>query len=183
MLLVCTGNVCRSPAAELLLRSALDAVGAAGVVVTSAGTRALVGEPVHPPMAQLLEDAGAPTGSFTARQLTAQDVRDADLVLALAREHRSAVVTLVPGALRRSLLLSEAAAAAAAAQHAGWPVGPGHTAAARLGSLPALASRHRAPDRAAAVDVPDPYRGPEEVYRASFQLVRDTVDQLVRALR
>mgnify|MGYP002738687724 CR=1 FL=1 len=47
ILTVCTGNVCRSPAAERLLEHTLNP----SVTVRSAGTRALVGEPIHPPMA------------------------------------------------------------------------------------------------------------------------------------
>ena len=180
VLLVCTGNVCRSPAAELLLRSALEALDAVDVTVTSAGTRALVGQPVHPPMARLLTDAGVPVGSFAARQLTAELVAEADLVLALAREHRSAVVTLVPGALRRTLLLGDAVTAATASRGAGWPA---PTPSARLRALPGLAPRHRSPAPGVVADVPDPYLGPETAYRAAFDVVDDAVGRLVAALR
>ena len=59
VLFVCTGNVCRSPAAERLLRRDLDEMaggfgGLSGVHISSAGTGALVGEPISPPMASLV---------------------------------------------------------------------------------------------------------------------------------
>ena len=53
ILVVCTGNVCRSPAAERLLASKLGST----VQVASAGTHALVGQPISEPMAALLRDS------------------------------------------------------------------------------------------------------------------------------
>src|SRR5690606_41368685 len=54
LLIVCTGNVCRSPAIERLFRSAFAE--GSGITVHSAGTGALVGEPIQGPMVQLLEE-------------------------------------------------------------------------------------------------------------------------------
>ena len=53
ILTVCTGNLCRSPAAERLLASKLGPT----VKVSSAGTHALVGQPISEPMAALLRDS------------------------------------------------------------------------------------------------------------------------------
>ena len=61
ILVVSTGNVCRSPAAERLLQQRLGPT----VTVESAGTFGLVGEPIAAPMAQLLAERGA------ARRLSA----------------------------------------------------------------------------------------------------------------
>jgi protein-tyrosine phosphatase len=81
VLVVCTGNVCRSPAAELLLR---DRLGAADVDVASAGVHALVGQPVDPPVAELLVERGVAPGGFRARQLDAAEAGAVDtLVTAL----------------------------------------------------------------------------------------------------
>ena len=92
-LFVCTGNICRSPAAERLLRRDLDRTvggiaGLSGVHVSSAGTGALVGEPITPPMAQLVAGAGGDVERFSARQLTASIVRGADLVITMTSAHR-----------------------------------------------------------------------------------------------
>ncbi|MGN6413390.1 arsenate reductase/protein-tyrosine-phosphatase family protein [Flexivirga sp.] len=63
VLVVCTGNVCRSPYVEFTLRHALDAV----LRIGSAGTDALVGEPVDPGCAELLAAKGVDTDDFAAR--------------------------------------------------------------------------------------------------------------------
>lgn len=180
VLTVCTGNVCRSPAAELLLSSRL---GGAGVRVTSAGTRALVGEPVHPPMAGLLRAAGVDPASFVARGLRPAELRSADLVLTMTRAHRSAVATLLPAAVRRTFLLVEAAHLAAAVAADGWPEDLPPTAAARLAALPGLAARYRRPGTGTELEVPDPYRGPVEEYRRSLAAVEAAVGELARAVR
>ncbi|MGY1649761.1 arsenate reductase/protein-tyrosine-phosphatase family protein [Geodermatophilus sp. SYSU D01119] len=178
VLVVCTGNVCRSPAGELLLAAGLLGT---GVTVASAGTRALAGEPVHPPMARLLAGAGLDPSPFTARQLQAAEVRSADLVLVMARDHRAAVATTVPAAVRRVLLLTDAAAVAAAVASAGWP-GASADPGERLAALPALAARSRATGGAGGADVPDPYRRAEERYAESFGVVAGAVDTLVGAV-
>ena len=76
VLAVCTGNICRSPAVERLLAAELgvDTLATADatseVVVASAGVGAVVGAPVPPQMASLVERAGASVAGFAARQLT-----------------------------------------------------------------------------------------------------------------
>lgn len=105
VLAVCTGNICRSPAVERLLQHGLRPD--AGIVVGSAGTRAAAGMGIAAPMARLLVERGVDPAGFASRRLTPDLVRTADLVLALTREHRSAVVAMVPGALRRTVTLRE----------------------------------------------------------------------------
>ena len=95
ILTVCSGNICRSPLAEQLLRAGL--AGIDGVSVGSAGTVALVGEGMTPEAQGLSVRFGAAdAAAHVARLLDEQAIRDADLVLGLAREHRRAVVELVP---------------------------------------------------------------------------------------
>lgn len=65
VLCVCTGNICRSPAAERLLAVALGPT----VTVASAGTYAMKGDPISPPMDTFVEQAGGSAASFAARQL------------------------------------------------------------------------------------------------------------------
>ena len=112
VLTVCTGNICRSPAAERLLAARLGA--GSGVAVSSAGVGAVVGAPIPPPMAALLSGAGVSPDGFAARQLTAAMLRDSDLVLVLTRGHRARVVDVYPGAVRRTFTLRELARLAAA---------------------------------------------------------------------
>jgi protein-tyrosine-phosphatase len=128
ILVVCVGNLCRSPLAERLIRARLDAaLGSAAdrFTVGSAGTEAAVGEPMAPRAAEVARDLGADPDGCTARQLTAELVADADLVLAAGREQRAEVVRLHPPAHRYAFTLLEFARLVAApnpaAGHPGAP--------------------------------------------------------------
>lgn len=117
ILTVCSGNICRSPLAEQLLRAGL--AGVEGVRVSSAGTIAMVGKGMPAEALALSTRLGVSDApAHLARQLDAQHIRDADLVLGLSREHRRAVVEIVPAATRRTFTLREFAhLAAAVADH------------------------------------------------------------------
>jgi protein-tyrosine phosphatase len=111
ILIVCTGNICRSPFAERLLssrlRERLGTEAASRFEVSSAGTWGLVGEPMQPEAASALVAHGGDPSGFVARELTAALVTDADLVLGATREHRAAAVTFDPRASSRTLTLRE----------------------------------------------------------------------------
>ena len=106
ILVVCTGNVCRSPYIERRLRRELAGT---GIEVASAGTGALVGRDMDASSRALLEHAGVDASGFIARALTPELVTGADLVVAAAREHRGAAARLAPSALRRTLTLTDLA--------------------------------------------------------------------------
>ncbi len=106
ILLVCTGNICRSPLAEQLLRARLEEAGIAAHV-DSAGTRAMVASPMTPEAAALSLAHGAHSTDHSARQLTEQLVNEADLVLTATRDHRREVVTLLPRATRYTFTLNQ----------------------------------------------------------------------------
>jgi protein-tyrosine phosphatase len=182
VLVVCTGNVCRSPAAEILLRAALGA--RSGVAVGSAGTRALVGRPVEPSMARLLTAAGAEPAGFAARQLTAADVASADLVLTAERAHRSAVVALHPRALRRTFTLLEFADLSVLASSRAGTEAAGPDASARLAWLVDTAPTLRPSRPAGALDdVPDPFGRDEACFAAAAEQVGSAVAALVGVVR
>jgi protein-tyrosine phosphatase len=173
VLFVCTGNVCRSPAAELLLRNALGP--AAGLQVTSAGLGALVGEPVAPPMARLLHERGVDPEGFQARQLDPAQARAAAVVLTMTVQQRAAVVLRVPATVRRTFTLTEFADLLGL-------VGPpsAGTPGERLAAQVAAAGRGRGLRAVSADDdVEDPYRRPDEVFTRVFARIADTVDRLV----
>lgn len=174
ILVVCTGNICRSPAIERLLSAGLAGT---GTVVTSAGTRAVVGHPVSAPMVPLLERAGGTADGFAARQLTAELVRGQDLVLTAARSHRGAVVELVPAAVRRTFTVRELARLLDAAG----PL-PGGTLAERVEAVPAAIAPVRGPSTAADDDVVDPIGRSDAVYQESFDQMLPAVAAIVRAL-
>ncbi|MGY1842288.1 arsenate reductase/protein-tyrosine-phosphatase family protein [Modestobacter sp. SYSU DS0875] len=181
VLVVCTGNVCRSPAAERLLATRLPA--GAGVTVTSAGTSALVGRAIDPPVAELLRLAGADPTGFAARQLQADQIRAADVVLVMERSHRAAVVGVEPTAVRRTFLLAELGAIAPLVAATGWPADVPADPAARLAALPGLAGRHRPRlARSGGPEVADPFRQSPEVQRHTFATIADRVDEIVAAV-
>ena len=112
MLVVCTGNICRSALAERLARAYLDeALGpdASAIQVRSAGTQAVVGSGIHPDSALVLAGLGGDPADFTARQLVDHMAIDADLTLTLTRTHRRVVLNAAPRALSRTFTLREAA--------------------------------------------------------------------------
>jgi protein-tyrosine-phosphatase len=112
ILLVCTGNICRSALAERLGRAYLDEVlgERAGLIrLHSAGTGAVVGSSMHPDSALVLQGFGGEVGDFTARQLQPEHAARADLILAMTRRHRRDVLQVAPRALARTFTLREAA--------------------------------------------------------------------------
>ncbi len=113
ILTVCTGNICRSPLAAQLLTTRL---GDLDVTVSSAGARAREGMPMTPEAAALATARGveaAVTAAHAARYLTAAHVRNADLVLAMARDHRREIVELAPSHMRSTFSIREFARLAA----------------------------------------------------------------------
>ncbi|MGO1174265.1 MAG: hypothetical protein ACTHXO_11820 [Actinomycetaceae bacterium] len=176
VLTVCTGNICRSPAAERLLRQQLGE--GSGITVGSAGVGALVGNPIDAPVAELLAERGTDTSGFEARALTERIANRADVVLTATREHRSAVVEAAPALVRRAFTLRELARLVGGIDEADVVdrAGEGTTPADRLRALVAIASRRRVQVDPALDDVPDPYRGAPEDYREAIELVADAVD-------
>ena len=176
ILLVCTGNISRSPAAERLLAAKLGPT----VRVASAGTRAVVGQPMDERMVPYLNDVH--TGGFVARQLEPSMVCQADLVLAMTDSHRGAILRLEPSAVRRTFTLSDFARWAAGAAGEGLPGGtPAQRLAAVVARVPDL--RTRFPRGRAPGDVPDPFGYGEAAYVRAVELIRAATDAIAWAVR
>lgn len=165
LLMVCTGNICRSPFAELYAAHHLSPE---SFRVHSAGTYGLEGYAIEPGAARTLAGLGIGYDAFRARRLTAAQIEGADLVLAATREHRTAVVTLVPSALPRTFTMREFSRLAE-------QVGalPGEDPAERGRALVAAAAAQRGrvwvpPE---SDDVDDPYGlGPKAYDRAAAEI-------------
>jgi protein-tyrosine phosphatase len=102
ILVVCEGNICRSPMAEGLLAAALP-----GVMLHSAGLGALVGAPADEMALQLMSQRGIDITSHRARQITRQMCLDADLVFVMEREQRQRLEKTYPEACGRIFRLGE----------------------------------------------------------------------------
>ena len=98
VLVVCTGNVCRSPIAEGLLRAALEArLGDEAPSVSSAGTMGWEGSGADPASVEAAAERGVDISAHRARELRSEEAVGADLVLGMAREHADALSRLAPG--------------------------------------------------------------------------------------
>lgn len=91
ILMVCVGNICRSPMAEFLLAHRMP-----GMEVHSAGLAAMVGEPADPTAQELMRERGIDMSAHCARQLTPEMVREHDLVLTMENDHVMALLDLYP---------------------------------------------------------------------------------------
>lgn len=108
ILVVCTGNVCRSPLAEGFLREALKSRSAGSrVEVTSAGTMGWNGSGADPFSVEAGAERGIDISSHIAREVKQSDVRHAELVLGMSPEHVVAVTRDVPGSEGKAFTLKE----------------------------------------------------------------------------
>ena len=171
VLVVCRGNLCRSPLAERLFRLRTPK---SRVLASSAGVDAAVGEPMDPLAADELIRLGGDPSGFVARQLTPSMALDADLVLTASRRIRSEVVMLVPSALKRTFTLLELAALLKEPPWTGSTEG--------LAATLAKASDWRASvsPLGDALDVPDPIGRPPRVHREAADLI-DAATELIAA--
>lgn len=95
ILVVCTGNTCRSPLGEVLLRSHLAATPSlAHVTVASAGTNAWSGTPASEGSYLVALERGLDLSAHRATALTIDMVRRADLILTMGRSHATAVMAM-----------------------------------------------------------------------------------------
>jgi protein-tyrosine phosphatase len=108
ILVVCTGNICRSPMAEGFLRDALERrCGEKAPTVSSAGTMGWAGSPASPESVIAARERGSEIEAHVARELNRAMIEDADLIVGMAAEHRDAVATAVPDAAARTFTLKE----------------------------------------------------------------------------
>lgn len=105
ILIVCKGNICRSPMAEIVLRERFKESSA--VSVESAGLAAMVGYPIDPAAARVLAMHGMDGSAHVARQIDIAQIRDAHLVLAMERRQLVALQAMAPRTRSKTFLLGE----------------------------------------------------------------------------
>lgn len=173
ILVVCTGNICRSPVAEALLSNGLAD---RDLTVRSAGTEAMLG---YPPVPEAKDFIDAVLGGFAfhlGEQLDKQLIERADLVLTMTEEHRTFTVQLVPRAVRRTFTMLEFARMVRSLDRAG----PFEDLPALVRACAPLRRQHATPG--APSDIPDPIGRPSAAYAHSFSLVAQACSHIVDSL-
>ena len=155
---------------------------ASRILVRSAGTRAYLGEAMHPMAADVLLARGADPAGFRSQALTADDLSSADLVLAATREHRAAAATLHPRVLRRCFTVREFGRLAAGVA----PGTLGSEPAGRLRALVGHAAGQRGqlapPRHPSEDDVADPYGRPAPDFEACADVLTAALTGPIRLL-
>lgn len=180
VLVVCTGNVCRSPYIE---RRLVQELRGTDVQVHSAGTGALVGEPMAVESAVRLARRGASDVGFLARQLDEQLLAGSDLVLAATREHVGVVVRSHIAALRRTFALADLADLLEGAAPEEVTAAPGSNQVARVVATAAARRSLVPPRRAEDAAIVDPIGRRPAVYDRMAGQVEELLPAVVRALR
>lgn len=187
LLFVCTGNICRSPFAEILMRHLLaERLGrpaAASFEVASAGVHGVEGAPIHPDTRAELGPFGIdgePADHFTARRLASAMVESSDLVLGANPSHRAAVVDSTPDALPFVFSLREFARLAVAVDPRGLPSVPVERAHALVEA--ARSRRGLVPPAPDGDRIPDPMGHPAAAHHAAAVLIREALAVIVGAL-
>ncbi|ANO34986.1 protein tyrosine phosphatase [Vibrio breoganii] len=99
ILVVCIGNICRSPIGEELLKQALP-----NKQVTSAGLGALVDKPADSNSIAVSEQNGHDLSNHIARQINTKMIADNDLILVMEKGHIDAITKLAPAARGKTML-------------------------------------------------------------------------------
>ena len=90
---ICTGNTCRSPMAEIMLRTMLKQAQIKGIVVRSAGLQATDGKKMSDNSRKALKRLGYLPYGFKARLLTPEIINKADMLICMTDNHKKAVAS------------------------------------------------------------------------------------------
>jgi protein-tyrosine phosphatase len=99
ILVVCIGNICRSPTAERLLKQALP-----HKTISSAGISALAGHAADDTATAVADQNGVSLEGHVARQLTREMCQQHDLILVMEQKHMEAVSRIAPEVRGKTML-------------------------------------------------------------------------------
>eukprot|EP01093_Parvamoeba_rugata_P014928 TRINITY_DN5020_c0_g3_i1.p1 TRINITY_DN5020_c0_g3~~TRINITY_DN5020_c0_g3_i1.p1 ORF type:complete len:145 (-),score=25.75 TRINITY_DN5020_c0_g3_i1:114-548(-) len=104
ILVVCAGNICRSPTAEYLLKSKLEGK---NIQVSSAGLTALEGKPADGAAMNIAQQYSIDMSEHIGRQINTQLVADSSLILVMEQRHLSDLCARYPQARGKTFLLGK----------------------------------------------------------------------------
>ena len=102
ILVVCLGNICRSPVGERLLAANLP-----GMTIGSAGLHAMVGEPADPITQEAAAHHAIDLTGHVSRQMTAELGSGYDLILAMDKSHKAEIAARMPHLSGRTMLFGQ----------------------------------------------------------------------------
>ncbi len=175
VLFICTGNICRSPMGEYLLRHRAEREGLP-VLSLSAGLT-LVDEPPPPHALTVLRNVGVDASGHRSRRLTPELVGATDLVIGMTGRHAKEAAVSDMDAISRIATLKEWARWADAR-----PRQPDEPIREYLASLTAGRSSAMVGTSGAAYDVEDPYKRRKKYYVRALNEIDEALERLVRGI-
>ncbi len=106
ILMVCIGNICRSPMAEAILKHRLTST-QPSAEISSAGLAAIVGAPAHSIVQGILQEQAIDCTSHRARQLTSAMLLEAELILVMEQAQRKKIECMFPNVCGKVHLLGK----------------------------------------------------------------------------
>lgn len=175
VLMVCTGNICRSPGAERLLALELsqrELSDSLRIKIASAGVRGWDAAPMNELSLAALTARGGSGAGFSSRPLSDPVVNNANLILTATKEHRSELAGEYPQSLRKTFTMREFAALVDRdpAQHAS------------ASNLVAAAYRHRGGAEILEWDIDDPYGGEAQRHQTAMAAIHECMVKIADAL-
>lgn len=187
IVVVCTGNICRSPMGEVVLAKRLARAGIEAEVTSAGVSSEESGHPIDRRAANVLRDSGYDVPSHRAHRISDDELRSSDLILAMTTGHARRLRSMAEAAgadLGKIRLWREFDGTTPPSENGVF--GPGGALAPDGSHAHEAGKRHSGSDlywSDGALDVPDPYYDPIEGFQATLATVERGADGIVSWLR